>query len=362
MTVTSLDTLPQEILETVATFLSRQDLTVCIQVSRAWSEAFYPALWRHIDIYLDGGKTRNNKFTDALKSHGNLVYSLKLNTEYDSLFSFIGSGAPTLPNLTSMEIEGSFEFIHDNNLAEIIGMSATGWKKLSFCCPGRIYVMIRFGLKSFEMLLGSVNSLVVVRFDGLSGVEGHHVNTLLCSAPNLKEIYCYSCSRDRIFGPWLDAKTMADSNWICSGLEIFACEIRGIPRPDITRDICGQPARYRVMRGTLVESLALHHQIYAKLGQLVKLRELTLGLPLDSENSYLAQRDQAYYRQFDCLAMTLESGLDLLRGLRNLKMVTLFDMEVYVDGYEEQSWLREHWPNAVVQSTHQSVDIGMGAL
>ncbi|KAF9117790.1 hypothetical protein BGW39_001799, partial [Mortierella sp. 14UC] len=325
-----------------------QDLTICIRVSRAWNATFSPALWRHLDICWDEDKTRQKEITGALNAHKELVHSLKLRAKYEYLFYFIHPRPPTLPNLTSMEIESSFEVIGDKHLVKLIGMSIRG--------P-----------KSFEVLLNSVNTLVVVRFEGQSEITGHHIDTLLCSAPNLKEMYCYSCSCDSSYVPWLDAKGIVDSDWICSGLEVFACQIRGIPRPDITRDICGQSARNHIMNGALQESLTLHHQIYTKLGQFVKLRELTLGLPLDTDTSYCGQRDQAhhrqinqaYYRQFDCLAMTLDSGLDLLRGLGNLKTVGLLDMEVYVDGDKEQEWFREHWPNATIRSTHQAVDLGI---
>lgn len=45
--------------------------------------------------------------------------------------------------------------------------------------------------------------------------------------------------------------------------------------------------------------------------------------------------------------MSLESGLGSMKVLRELRKVVLPDMEVYIDG-EEQAWLSEHWPNAMV--------------
>ncbi|KAH7054915.1 hypothetical protein BKA57DRAFT_532653 [Linnemannia elongata] len=48
--------------------------------------------------------------------------------------------------------------------------------------------------------------------------------------------------------------------------------------------------------------------------------------------------DEEYDRQYDCLAMSLESGLDLLSGLRSLRVVALKDMEVNIDNENEKSY------------------------
>ncbi|KAG0368595.1 hypothetical protein BGX24_002763, partial [Mortierella sp. AD032] len=85
------------------------------------------------------------------------------------------------------------------------------------------------------------------------------------------------------------------------------------------------------------------------LGRLTKLRELRLGLSVDPTRYPNYQRgDREIYRQYDCLAMTLDSGLDLLKGLKELRVVGLEDMEVYIDGDGEQSWFAEHWPLAKI--------------
>ena len=48
-------------------------------------------------------------------------------------------------------------------------------------------------------------------------------------------------------------------------------------------------------------------------------------------------------RLYECLAMTLDSGLDLLRDLNKLERVGLQDMEVYV-GEMEREWMEANWP------------------
>lgn len=80
------------------------------------------------------------------------------------------------------------------------------------------------------------------------------------------------------------------------------------------------------------------------LARLAKLKELKLGLELADRKQVRTNR--RCWRRYDGLAMTLDSGLDLLRGLKELRVVGLMDMEVYIDGDREQGWFKEHWLNA----------------
>lgn len=43
--------------------------------------------------------------------------------------------------------------------------------------------------------------------------------------------------------------------------------------------------------------------------------------------------------------MNLGSGLDLLKGLKELKVV------VYVKGEKERAWFKEKWPHATIITT-----------
>lgn len=97
-------------------------------------------------------------------------------------------------------------------------------------------------------------------------------------------------------------------------------------------------------------SVELQRQVYRQLGRLTKLRELTLGFSIDATDPF-SLADKEYNRQYDCLAMTLESGLDLLKDLKDLRMVGLEEMEVYSDGDKEQVWFAKNWPRARVSTT-----------
>ncbi len=107
-------------------------------------------------------------------------------------------------------------------------------------------------------------------------------------------------------------------------------------------------------------SYKVQRQVYTQLGKLTKLRELVLSLSLESarlrhpvdladyewetEGLYYDSRFQQAERQYECLSFTLESGLDLLRDLKELRVIKLNDMAVGIDGEEEQRWVKEHWP------------------
>jgi hypothetical protein len=52
-------------------------------------------------------------------------------------------------------------------------------------------------------------------------------------------------------GGYVDAPVILDLEWICTNLEILCCEIRNIPRPDITYDILGGPATDITLAGTI---------------------------------------------------------------------------------------------------------------
>lgn len=120
------------------------------------------------------------------------------------------------------------------------------------------------------------------------------------------------------------------------------------PPPRHPRNILGLPASRFVKSGTFQESVDLQRRVYSKLAGLTKLRELRLGYHIGTFCSYHDVTQKILWRQYDCLAMTVLSGLDLLKGLKGLRAVGLEDMEVYVEGDREESWFAEHWPHAII--------------
>ncbi|KAG0066907.1 hypothetical protein BGZ89_006766 [Linnemannia elongata] len=295
---TSFGDLPLEVQSMIGRYLWQYELPVCLRVCRAWQKIFSPHLWREADLSWNRKEVEYD-FVDGLKTYGHLLRSLTVRDD-----------RPT------------YEFAAD----------------------------------FFEALLKHASTLEVVRLEDECYADAEGINRLLCTAPNLKVLYVSNDHKDGHAGGYLDAKAIVDSEWVCDDLEVFACEIRNIPRPDITRTILNQPATKFVQTGTVEESLDLQYRIYSKLARLTKLRELTLGFYYIPGNSIMVPKNRDHIRQFDCLAMTLESGLDLLKDLTELREVGLQDMEIYIDGEQEQEWFDEHWPNVAIDNENLDED------
>ncbi|KAF9121271.1 hypothetical protein BGW39_010661 [Mortierella sp. 14UC] len=77
---------------------------------------------------------------------------------------------------------------------------------------------------------------------------------------------------------------------------------------------------------TYQKSIDLQRQNYSELAWIANLRELTLSYPfIDFFRDPLASMD---IHQDACLAMTMDSGPDLLKDLKELWRVDLRSMEV----------------------------------
>ncbi|KAG0219513.1 hypothetical protein BGX33_002458 [Mortierella sp. NVP41] len=283
--------------------------------------------------------------TGALRTYGHHIESLKLDegTDSDFLAQFLEHAPPTFPRLTSAEFHDP---VSDDVVADLIGRGTGGWRK--FVVHEYYYVGEHFRPKSIEALLKHASTLAIVRLEIAPCLKSRDIHRLLCSAPNLKELYLLSEWRTTdIVDRYLDAQDVAKSDWVCLSLEVFGCEIGNIPRPDITRWIdCSSPTQH-VVGGTIQESIDLQRRVYAQLGRLTQLRELRLGIQLPDGRNY-GYRD--YYRLYDCLAMTLKSGLDLLKNLKELRFVGLDDMEVHIYQDKEQEWIKENWPKVEIIS------------
>ncbi|KAF9083771.1 hypothetical protein BGX23_011140 [Mortierella sp. AD031] len=112
-------------------------------------------------------------------------------------------------------------------------------------------------------------------------------------------------------------------------------QIANIPRPDVLYDWRDDriPEGTVGHTGTMEESRALQRAIYTRLGSLVCLEELRLGQGRSaSRKTDVVLPDGRTVRfdisqQLTSLEMTLESGLDLLVGLRNVKNLDVEGIE-----------------------------------
>ncbi|KAG0368597.1 hypothetical protein BGX24_002765 [Mortierella sp. AD032] len=346
---TTFSDLPYEVQEHIAFFLDQRNLNVCLRVCQTWRTLLIPILWTHPTIKWHY-KSTETSLPAALKANGHHVRSLRLKCTHGCDPQFTWACPSSFPLLDSLEVNGSG---HGgwSYLPFFATLFPAGWKKLVYRLRGYADSNYVFGCEFFKGIVSHSSTLQVLRLEAGSISHGPGIHQLMCLAANLRELYI---SNDRQHSEgYLDAQAIVGTEWICDNLEVFVCRIRKIPRPDITRHINGSPGNAQLSRSssiTLEESIVLQRRVYAKLARFKRLRELRLGFPVNSRVSHFRHRrgDKEVYRQYDCLAMTLESGLDLLKDLKELRTVGLQDMEIYIDGDKEQTWFAEYWPFATI--------------
>ncbi|KAF9976274.1 hypothetical protein BGZ75_000280 [Mortierella antarctica] len=256
------------------------------------------------------------------------------------------------PVLTSLYFNPGF--VDDGRMAQLVNeASSKGWKHLTITGEG-------FGPDTEAAILKHAGSLESIRLDIELGFPSSAIQRLFCSAPNLKSFRggwpCFVYENVQ-----LDVMDMIQSPWVCHSLEQLQLCISGVPRPDLTKRTNGRPLTGPLHEGSSMESsYTVQRQAYAQLAKLTKLRELVLSVSLermrlqspedlseyecDTEGTYYDSRYPQAERQYECLSFTLESGLDLLRDLKELRVIDLNDMAVGFDGEAEQRWMKEHWP------------------
>lgn len=84
--------------------------------------------------------------------------------------------------------------------------------------------------------------------------------------------------------------------------------------------------------------MEMHRKVYGRLARLTHLEELWLG-----HSPYTLYNVTEVSYQEDCLQLTLESGLEILGGLKNLKELNVAHME-HSMGVAEVQWMIKTWP------------------
>lgn len=140
-------------------------------------------------------------------------------------------------------------------------------------------------------------------WDRCDHFSSHDAVQVLASSPNLHTLLDITGIPSK--STRINATIFADRDlnsgllkaWDCEGsLTTLRVRITGVPRPDLPE--CQVQERY------LGEGREIQSQVYERLARLTRLESLWLG-----ESPYLKD-------QFDCLEMSLESGLHKLSGLK----------------------------------------------
>ncbi|KAF9079418.1 hypothetical protein BGX23_004145, partial [Mortierella sp. AD031] len=126
---------------------------------------------------------------------------------------------------------------------------------------------------------------------------------------------------------------------------VFKIKITCIPRPDVTKLLDGRQRDDALKETRAQVGKQLQKRIYERLSRFINLEELCLGHGA-KENRRLSHSDDAIDGedyQYECLEMTLESGLDQLKGLKNLRVLDVRMMAQRI-GLKEVQWMTQYWP------------------
>ncbi|KAG0306251.1 hypothetical protein BGZ98_002717 [Dissophora globulifera] len=358
----SFASLSPELHSMIASHLDCMDLYFCTLVSRDWHNVFNPILWGDIVDCDPEDPYEYSPFIDtvvakrSLEKYGHHIRTLKIECSDNDLQRFLAVAPDRFSRLHSIELMG-FKF-SDDALANLLrrcsrGCGGVGLRRVvvlnSDDCSCWRFDEFDFGKKSVEALKDHFPTLEVFRAEA-ARFSSKDIQGLLCSSPRLKVFNILPKDRrlsvDHSF-LCLDANDASQADWACTSLVVFGCPIVGIHR---NNECCV------LKEEDQKKSAALHNGVYSQLGRLTHLEELRMGIPYDSENLNYHRHDKKYDRQYDCLSMSLESGLGLLSGLKNLRVVALEDMEVEIDGDNERKWIEEHWPKARVVTTDDWTD------
>ncbi|KAF9541831.1 hypothetical protein EC957_002666 [Mortierella hygrophila] len=276
----------------------------------------------------------------ALRTNGHLIQSLRLECG-DGEFPKLQL-PPTLPQLTSIEFIGVSGT--DSAIADVLRRSTAGWRSIIFRANNP-HTRPRFSNESFKELLKHASTLEVLRVEGAWGLVSKEIQELLCRLPKLKEFSLLgACSHEVPPDPWLDATDIVASEWKCTDLEVFGCEIKGLRRPP-------KPVNERVSGPTKTkaeqDSIDLQRGVCAQLGKLTKLKELILRAPAPTFENHHTHDFPRNTR--DCLALGFETGLDLLVDLKDLRKVGLEDVDVDIGNFAVQAWMAHNWPHATIR-------------
>ncbi|KAF9322736.1 hypothetical protein BGZ91_004081 [Linnemannia elongata] len=257
------------------------------------------------------------------------------------------------PKLRNLFIKPEWLALSGKGLVDILSASKAGWKSLGL--PQQLYDAHLFGPPSIAELLRHAGTLENLRLDGSSRLPSFAIQQLLSSAPNLRRLD--AIRKDRSLDPdfELDANDVASGKpWVCSKLESLKVRIIGVPRPDLTRRSNGRPLEGPLHQGTMEESRRIQLGVYQQLGRLTNLKQLVLGHDdVDVTRGCLHDERMSegeYYRegdaiqkghQYECLEMTVESGIDAMAEMRELRVLELEAMEV---GELDRRWTEKNWP------------------
>lgn len=231
-------------------------------------------------------------------------------------------------------------FISDYSLGILLAAGTKGWKTVD--CGVRATV----GVCSIVALLQHVSTLeelsVVQSYDTMGIIR------VLKSCLRLRKLVTvddeyhnnspFTVMDASALIDW-DPQAEAMRSWPCKAtLETLALKIN-VPHQ-------GTPANGGQIVDDPQHVLATQQRVCERLGDFTNLRILRLGHEAQV-NQLLRKgwlRDFTVPKQGECLSLTLETGLEMLGGMKTLEEFHIPNMDHHVTEEQEVEWMVEHWP------------------
>ncbi|KAK3807528.1 MAG: hypothetical protein JOS17DRAFT_797097 [Linnemannia elongata] len=227
-----------------------------------------------------------------------------------------------LPKVNSIVIKNT---VHRKAVAPLLSACVGGWKNI------RTYAAL--DPMSCTALATQCGTLEVLEVITISAFSSKTLRRVLLSSPRLKTLITIDdkwCRRLR--SPYIEANDFIDviplSNslhpWASEkSLKVLKTKITCIPRPDVYKVLAGQEHFDTLTETYAGEGRHTQKRVHERLARLTNLEELCLGQAtranVSLESAYDDGEGEDY--QYDCLEMTLESGLDQLKDLNNLRVL-----------------------------------------
>ncbi|KAK3833603.1 MAG: hypothetical protein J3R72DRAFT_453250 [Linnemannia gamsii] len=247
--------------------------------------------------------------------------------------------------------------------AVVLCASLRGWKTIILSSDRPVNHRVLWQTS----VLHHVDTLETLYLEGFEmDNSGALVGKILDTAPRLKKLYIMPTQPHDMV--WQPSELSETTNWACQDLEVLRIRYSFVGR---TSDEQEEHGRFQ-------------QQLYRQLARLTKLKELILGdmesdeliideddcgdhdfqdtppssSPLSVGNDEEQIRDRlriisdiitppTFLANFPtCPKMTLESGMEVLKDLKQLRRVGLCNLEQhgFLDSEEDRVWVKENWP------------------
>ncbi|KAF9921520.1 hypothetical protein FBU30_008418 [Linnemannia zychae] len=306
---------------------------------------------KKLDIYCD---SIDQPFNDCLNK---LVISRCVNLECirienlgtKSLISFARVIRDSCPNLVQLDYLSEFEEDGEAAIVEILRMSRLGWRYVD------LLSVDNFNRTASAELFSHAPTLEVLKVIKWPEYDMEDLCSFLRHAKNLRILEGNDDRMSVYAGLRLDANFMVTQSnnrhypWgLGKAVEFFQLQIDNIPRPDVIYQQNGEPLQAEIPNGNILSDPSSRYEvqrwILTQLGSMTGLKVLILGLPEpDIYFPGFSELDELDDFNYSSLEFSLASGLDLLAGLKELRVLNV-SCTAHRIGVKELEWMYVHWP------------------